>query len=284
MESKTAEVVFITGASSGIGAALAIEYAKQGARLCLFARRGDRLEQIASKCRQHYLDRSASTAAENDRVLICEGDVRQRSDLNKAVAKTRNCFGRIDTVIANAGFSIGGRFEQLSSDDYRQVFETNVFGVIETVYSTFEELKLNRGRIAILGSVNSYVSLPKSSPYCMSKFAVRALADSLYYEFLKYGISVTLICPGLVESEIRRLDTSGRFDPFQIDRVPKWLTMPSDRAARKIVRAVKKRKRELILTIHGRMGIFFIRHWPGFMAPFLKLANGIRWRSEKESL
>ena len=159
------QVVLITGASSGIGAALAREFARQGADLALLARREDRLRGLAREIE-----------AGGHRALALAADVTIDGDVERAVLATRTAFGRIDVAIANAGFGVVGPVERLALDDYRRQFETNVFGVLRTVQATLPSLKATRGRLAILGSVAGYIATPGSSPYSMSKFAVRGLA------------------------------------------------------------------------------------------------------------
>jgi len=168
MNSAHKKVVFITGASSGIGEALAREYYKRGYRLVLCARRMERLTKLSQE-----LGGPGSA-------LALECDVCNEESLKQSVEKTLKHFGQIDVVIANAGFGIAGRFEKLSIEDYRRQFETNVFAVIATVQQTLQSLKKSRGSLVLVGSANSYVSEPKKTPYCMSKFAVKALADGLY--------------------------------------------------------------------------------------------------------
>ncbi|HXD97942.1 MAG TPA: SDR family NAD(P)-dependent oxidoreductase, partial [Candidatus Acidoferrum sp.] len=183
------QVVLITGASSGIGAALAREFARQGADVVLLARRADRLAALAREIE-----------GTGRRALVVTADVTVDGDLDRAVASTEAAFGRLDVVIANAGFGVVGPVESLTLDDYRRQFETNVFGVLRTVQATLTLLKASRGRLVILGSVAGHIATPGSSPYSMSKFAVRALAEALGHELAPTGVSVTLISPGFVES------------------------------------------------------------------------------------
>lgn len=194
------------------------------------------------------------------------------------MASTREAFGRIDVVIANAGFGVVGPVERLTLDDYRRQFETNVFGVLRTVYATVEDLKRTRGRLAILGSVSGHLATPGGSPYAMSKFAVRALAEALRHELRPAGVAVTLISPGFVESEIRLVDNEGRLRTEGRDVVPRWLRMAADPAARKIVTAIERRRREAVITGHGKALVFLQRHAPGLMSALVGL-SGYRGRS-----
>jgi len=243
--------VFITGASSGIGAALARCFAAEGAALILAARRLDKLQEVANSLPQPHA---------GVRVLQC--DVSQDGELETAVERIKRDGGKIDVVVANAGYGVAGKVENLTLDDYRRQFETNVYGVLRTIYATLAELKRTRGQLVIVGSVASYVPQPGVSAYGMSKFAVRALAESLRNELAPSGIAVTLISPGFVDSEIRRVDNHGILHAQAADPVPAWLRVPAERAAREIVDATYKRKRERIVTAHGRALVFVYRHFP----------------------
>jgi len=266
--SNNRKTVLITGASSGIGAALAKEYSQHDFNLILCARREDRLQEVIKEC-------SGSEAV----AVRC--DVTKPEDLQRVVAVGLEKFGTIDIVIANAGFGIHGPVHRLDIEDYRRQFETNIFGVLHTIKATLSSLKESKGRLAIMGSVNSYVSGAIESPYTMSKFAVRALADSLFYELKASGVSTTLICPGAVESEIRRVDKFGKFQEEARDRAPKYLVMPAEVAAKQIYKAIEKRKREIVVTGHAKFLVFVQRHFPWLMGPIMSMMAPKRKKSTK---
>jgi short-subunit dehydrogenase len=249
------QVVLITGASSGIGAALAREFARQGASLVLAARRLDRLEALRAE-----LEQSGSAA----QAVRC--DVTVDGDVERAAAAARDRFGRLDVVVANAGFGVAGPVARLTLADYRRQLETNVFGVLRTVYATLADLRKSRGRLVVMGSVAGHLAAPGGSAYSMSKFAVRALAEALGHELAAEGVSVTLVSPGYVESDIRRTDNRGVVRPDAPDPVPARLVMPAARAARQIVRAVARRRREVVVTGHGKVAVFLQRHLPGLVS------------------
>jgi short-subunit dehydrogenase len=255
--------VFITGASSGIGAALARQFASEGADLVLAARREDKLREV-----------EASLPQPHGTVRRVRCDVTQDGDLEAAVAQV----GKLDIVIANAGFGVAGNVEAITLEDYRRQFETNVFGVLRTFYATLAELKRTRGQLVIIGSVAGYVPQPGTSAYGMSKFAVLALAESLRMELAPQGIAVTLISPGFVASDIRRTDNRGIVHPNARDRIPAWLVVFADRAAREIANAVYRRKRERIVTGHGKAVVFVYRHAPWLVRWFQR--RGIKGRPE----
>lgn len=257
------KVAFITGASSGIGEALAKEFARRGCHLVLTARRLDRLQKLAEELQSP--DRG---------VLFYKVDVSQDGDLEFALKEARAALGKpIDIAVANAGFGVVGSVERLTLDDYRRQFETNVYGVLRTAKTCLPDLKETKGRFAVVGSVNGYVSLPGNSPYGMSKFAVRSLCDSLYHEWRKYGISVTHIAPGFIATEIRRVDNRGVWQSGFKDEVPSFIQMSAESAARKIARAIACRRRERVVTGHGWIFTKIARHVPGFMHFLLKAMN-----------
>jgi short-subunit dehydrogenase len=259
--------VLITGASSGIGAALARELAREGAKLVLMARRHERLEELR-----------AELAAAGAEALVHVGDVTQRADLDAAVALAIERYGRLDMAVANAGFGVVGPLETLNVDDYRRQFETNVFAVLETVKACLPELRKTRGRVVLIGSVAGYISTPHASPYAMSKFAVRAFAHALGPELEPYGVTVTLISPGFIESEIRQVDNRGVHHSRAKDPLPPWLVMPADVAAKKIVAAAYRRRREAIVTLHGKALVWVQRFAPCVLR--LAARRGVRGRAE----
>ena len=252
------KVTLITGASSGIGTALSLEIARQGGDIVLVGRRRERLEKIAREIE-----------AMGRRALAVPGDVTHDGDMEGAVEKTRREFVSIDYVAANAGFGVAGRFEKLTIEDFRRQFETNVFGVLRTIYAARALLIASRGCIAIIGSVNGYIALPRLSAYSMSKFAIHGLADSLRHEMKPHGVDVVLIAPGFVRTEIRHIDKAGVYRSEIKDRVPPWLQISAERAARQIALAMYKRRPVKVIANHAKIAVFLQRHCPRFLSAVL---------------
>ena len=237
--------------------------------MALVARRRDRLEALASEIRQ---------TGRRAPVITC--DVTRDGDLERAAGEARAALGKIDVVVANAGFGVAGTLERLTLDDYRRQFETNVFGVLRTIYATLDDLKKTRGRLVIIGSVSGHLGVPASSAYSMSKFAVHGLAAALGHELARSGVSVTLISPGFVESEIHQVDNHGVWRPSAHSRpIPAALVMATPTAARKIVRAVARRRREVVITGFGKAAVLLQRHVPGLLAAIIR-RFGIKGREE----
>jgi short-subunit dehydrogenase len=253
--------VLITGASSGIGRTLALQLAAAGAQLTLTARRAELLAQLADEIVQLGAARP----------VVSIRDVTRDGDLEQSVDEAVSAFGGLDVVFANAGFGVVGYLERLELSDYRRQFETNIFGVLRTLKASQAEIARRQGNVVIIGSVAGYCATPGNSPYCMSKFAIRALAESIRPEFARVGVSVTLISPGFVASNIRKVDNADRFHAQAPDPIPAWLVLDTDLACRQILRTVANRRAEAIITGHGKLLVAISR-----FAPWILRAAGRR--------
>ncbi len=253
------KVYFITGVSSGIGREVAIQLVAAGNKVFGCARREDRLESLSSEVSDMSGEFSYS---------VC--DVTHKDEIVSAVRKAKDFFGRIDILYANSGFGVAGGFEKLKTDDFKRQFDTNVYGVLDTIYAGLDEVIKNKGSIVLMGSVNSHIAEPKKTPYCMSKFAIKALADGLYWEMKPLGVAVTLISPGIVESEIRQVDKEGIYRAEQKDPAPKKLILDTKTAARQIIRAIEDRVKEKLITNHGKVLVGLNKYLPFAMTPLMK--------------
>jgi len=187
------------------------------------------------------------------------------------VLETVDQRGKLDVVFANAGFGVAGQFAKLSLADYRRQFETNVFGVLRTLYAALPAVTGSGGQLVITGSVAGWVAAPGVSAYAMSKFALRALANSITPELAQRGVALTLLSPGFIESNIRRVDNRGEFHADAPEPLPPWLIVSRAVAVRQILRAVALRRREAIITGHGRVLVAMER-----LAPWVMRAVGRR--------
>ena len=248
------QVVWITGGGSGIGRALALAFADEGATVAVSGRREDRLQQVV----QELEKRGAKGLA-----VRC--DVTDEASVAEAVRKVVRTFGGLDVAVANAGFTVAGRIEKLSAADWRRQLDVNVIGTAMTARYAIPHLRERKGRLALVGSVMSMVSMPGLGAHSASKYAVRAIGQALAVELHGSGVSCTTIFPGYTESEIAQVDNQGRFDASREDRRPKNLIWRTNRAARVMVDAIAKRKREYTFTAHGKAGAFAGRHMPGLV-------------------
>jgi len=248
------QVVWITGGGSGIGRALALAFAKEGAVVAVSGRREERLQEVVQE-----------VEASGAKALAVRCDVTDEASVAEAVQTVVRTFGGLDVAVANAGFSVAGRIEKLSAADWRRQLDVNVIGAAMTARYAIPHLKKRKGRLALVGSVAAMMSAPGVGAYSASKYAVRAIGQVLAVELHGSGVSCTTIHPGYIESEIAQVDNQGRHDPSREDRRPKNLMWPADRAARVMVDAIAKRKREYTFTGHGKVGAFAGRHAPGLV-------------------
>ncbi|MBM4217151.1 MAG: SDR family NAD(P)-dependent oxidoreductase [Gammaproteobacteria bacterium] len=248
------QTILITGASSGIGAGLAREYARRGDRLALVARRLDLLETLRAELR--------ALGAE---VTVHQGDVTRDGEVARVVDDLASRGLGLNVVYANAGFGVAGNVQKLSIDDYQRQFDTNVFGVLRTVKETVPALRARGGQLVLVGSVAGHAASAGMSAYSMSKFAVRALAETLHGDLAPEGIRVTLVSPGFVDSDIRRTNNQGVVQTEAKDPIPAWLRVSTEKAAREIVRGVDRGKAEIVVTGHGKVIVFIARHFPGLL-------------------
>jgi len=250
--------VLVTGASSGIGEELAMQLGVSGARLTLAARRQEELARVAKEI--------VALGLPEPLCVVC--DVARDGDCERAVAEAVARHGSLDVVIANAGFGVIGSFEKLTLEDYQRQFETNVFGVLRTLKAALPEIQKSRGNLAIVGSVSGWTATPQASPYSMSKFAVRAFANAVTPELNGAGVKLTLLSPGFVVSNIRRVDNRGAVHAQAADPVPMWLQMSTEKCARQMLQAVARGQRERIITGHGKLIVVLERFAPWLVRAF----------------
>ncbi len=252
------QVVWITGGGSGIGLACAVEFARQGARVAVSGRREDKLGGAVD-----------AVEAVGGEALAVACDVNDEDACRAAVESIVGQWGRLDVAVANAGFAVAAYASTLTVADWRRQFETNVFGLLNTVYAALPEVEKQRGRLVLLGSVMSYISVPKMAAYAATKAAVRAIGEGLSIDLARAGVSVTTVCPGYVESEIQQVDNAGEFSSDRpVTKSP--LMWPADRAARSIVSAAHARAVIAPITGHARVLIWATRWFPRLSRLLLK--------------
>ena len=260
---------WVTGGGSGIGRALALELARRGADVAISGRREDRLVEVAGEIE-----------ALGRRALPLACDVTDEAAVAHTADAVQHQLGKLDVAIANAGFSVAGSIEQLGADAWRRQLEVNVVGVAMTAKHALPFLRETRGRLALVGSVAAFVPLANNGAYVASKFAVRAIGQTLAIELAGSGVSCTTLHPGFVESEIAKVDNAGSFDASRADPRPKQLMWSAEEAARVMLDAIRQRKREHVFTGHGKVGAFLGQHLPG-LTVFAQTRSGRSRRSKK---
>ena len=239
-----AQKVFITGASSGIGEALAYVYASEGAVLALSARRTDRLGQVADRCREL-----------GGQPHIYTLDVTDQSACQLTAKQFIETAEGIDTVIANAG--VGGKDKLTSGDPehINRILRINILGVTNTVIPFLPTMKEQKsGQVVIISSIAGTRGLIGHGGYSASKAALRVMADSWEYTLRRYSISTTTIYPGWIETEM----TANIKNKM-------WFLMDAETAAKKIIRIINKGKRSYILPWQWNIIVPIMRIIPRWM-------------------
>lgn len=247
------KVVVITGASSGIGEALARKFAAAGSDVVAAARRIERLENLA-----------AELGTEN--FLCVETDVTREEDCRQLVEKSIARFGRIDILINNAGISMRALFEEVDLEVLRRLMEVNFWGTVYCTKYALPWLLKSRGTLAGIISIAGHVGLPGRTGYAASKFAVRGFLDTIRIENLKKGLHVLVVAPGFTASEVRfsALNAQGLRQGESPRNENKM--MSAETCANHIYRAVEKRKRSLVLTfMEGKLTVFLGKWWPSLL-------------------
>ena len=247
------KVVIITGASSGIGRALAKEFAAKGAKLSLGARRTELLEEL----------KQGLTGTE---ILITQTDVSQEADCKALIEGTIKHYGCIDVLINNAGISMRALFEDVDLNVIRQLMDVNFYGTVYCSKYALPYLLKTKGSLVGVISIAGYVGLPGRTGYSASKFAIRGFLDTVRIENLKKGLHVLVAAPGFTASEVRKVALTN--DGSQQGETPRNedKMMSAEECARHIVKAVEKRKRELILTfVEGKLTVFLGKFFPSLL-------------------
>ena len=248
-------VVLITGASSGIGRALALELGRRGARLVLTARRGEELLRLSEE-----IERAGGEA------LPLPADVRDAAALQGVVGSVLGRWGRVDVLVANAGMSSTTAGTRLNAGEVGDVITINVLGVVNSVAAVLPSmLERGAGHLVAISSLASYRGMPKSGAYSASKAAVSTFFESLRVDLRRSNIDVTTIHPGFIRTPM----TEGRKK-----KLP-FLLEPDDAACR-IVRAIERRARTYAFPWQLATLVRVIRHLPG--AVYDRLASNTNFR------
>jgi short-subunit dehydrogenase len=255
------KVIIITGASSGIGKALAIECAARGAKLSLGARNSEQLKVISEQLKAN----SEKLFPVKCEILTTMTDVTNEMDCKNLIDRTIDKFGRIDILVNNAGISMRALFEEVDLKVIHQVMDTNFWGTVNCSKYALPYLLNAKGSLVGISSVAGFKGLPGRTGYSASKFAMHGFLDVVRMENMKKGLHVLLACPGFTASNIRNLSltkdgTSQGETPLNEDKL-----MPADIVARHICNAIEKRKRTLILTTEGKMTVLLNKFFPSFM-------------------
>ncbi len=248
------KVCIITGASSGIGKALAFELADQKAKIVLAARNEQELNTIKSQIEKSGIE-----------ILVVKTDVSIEAECKNLVEQTLNRFHKIDVLINNAGISMRAVFEDVDLIVLKKLMDINFWGTVYCTKYALPFLLESKGSLTGVSSIAGYKGLPGRTGYSASKFAMQGFLEVLRIENLKKDLHVLIACPGFTASNIRNtaLAKDGSMQgesPRNEDKM-----MQADEVAKKIVRAIQKRENSIILTSQGKMTVMLNKFFPKFM-------------------
>jgi dehydrogenase/reductase SDR family member 7B len=245
------KVIIITGASSGIGQALAKQAVKYEMRVVLAARNLEMMEQLAK-----------AEKWDQERFLIVKTDVSNEKDCKNMVELAIKRFDRIDILVNNAGLSMRALFEGINLDVLKQLMDVNFWGTVYCSYYALPWLLKSSGSLVGVSSIAGYKGLPARTGYSASKFAIHGLLESIRIENLKKGLHVLIACPGFTSSNIRK--TALGPDGSNQEESPRDENkmMTADEVAYYIIKAISKRKRTLVLTRQGKLTVLLNKLFP----------------------
>jgi len=244
--------IILTGASEGIGRALALELAARGARVALAARDRERLETLAQECRTR-----------GGEALAIPTDVTNQQDLEWLVNESVKTFGGLDAVIHNAGITMWSRFDALADFSiFERLMEVNYLAPVRLTALALPHLKNSRGLIVAVASLAGLTGVPERSGYAASKHAMVGFFDSLRIELAGTGVDVSVIAPDFVVSEIHKRAIGPDGEPLGASPMMQSKIMTAEQCATRIVRAMEKRQRLLLMSTRGKLG-----RWLKLMAP-----------------
>ena len=247
-------VVVVTGASQGIGRALCLELAPQGPRLVLAARDEAALEAAASACRER-----------GAQALVIPTDVTDEKACRRLVTRTVDELGSLDVLVNNAGIGMISRLDEVEDlSIYERLMRVNFLGSVYPTAVALPHLRKSRGQIVAVSSLAGLTGVPLRTGYAATKHAQVGFFDSLRIELRGTGVSVTVIAPYYVQSEIRHRAVGGDGQPLPESPVQEAEVMTAEECARQMVRAMETRQRMLVMTLKGRLG-----RWVRLIAPEL---------------
>ncbi|MEO1654760.1 MAG: SDR family oxidoreductase [Bacteroidota bacterium] len=248
------KVVIITGASSGIGKALAFEFGRQGAQVVITGRNSEKLEATTQSLTQEGIQLQAIVA-----------DVSKEVDNQRMIQETVDRFGKIDVLINNAGISMRALFEDLDIEVIKKVMDINFYGTLFATKAALPHILAQKGSIVGVSSIAGYRGLPGRTGYSASKFAMHGFLESLRTELLKKDVHILLACPGFTQSNIRNAALTK--DGSHQGETPRdeAKMMSAEEVASRIYKAVLHRKRDLVLTRQGKITVLMNKILPAWM-------------------
>ncbi|MBS1771860.1 MAG: SDR family oxidoreductase [Bacteroidetes bacterium] len=249
MYSLKDKIVVITGASSGIGRALAIEAYNRGAKISVCARNLDKLKE--------------AIAIQSDNVLYHQVDVSKETDCELFINTTLSKFNHIDVLINNAGISMRALFEDADIKVIKELMDINFWGSVFCTKYAITSIREHKGVIASISSIAGFRGLPARTGYSASKFALQGFMEGLRTELLKTGAHVMWVCPGFTSSNIRNVARSADGNAQGETPLSEDKLMTAEECARITIDGIEKRKRTIVMTSQGKLTVLLNKLLPG---------------------
>ena len=257
------KVVVITGASSGIGEASAVKFAKKNAKVVLVARRKEKLLQLQKKISKY-----------TDSILVCQCDVSNKLQVKEMCNIVLDTFGQIDVLVNNAGFVIYGRVLELSIEEIESQMETNYFGMIYCTKNFLPHMiEQGTGHVVNVASVGASFGIPGVASYCATKFAMLGFSEGVKHELSGTGVDVTVVSPIGVDTPL--------FDhpSFENFTRPTMTTLSPETVANAVLKAANSSRLEIVVPSVARVGIWAKQNFPYFINPII--GNSFRKKLDK---
>ncbi len=249
----------VTGASSGIGAAISEHLARNGARLFLTGRNPEALARVADRC--------------PNTPTFLPGDLTEPGHRQHLAQQVKDVLGGLDLLVNNAGISMNARFEELDPTVIRRIFEINFFAAAELTQLLLPPLIEARGRIVVVSSVTGLVGTPTRTAYAASKHALHGLFSGLRVELRSRGVSVTVACPGYVATPIRVRAVLADGSLQGHDQAAGRKMLSADEVARRTLHAAARRRRIVLMGTETRLAKIFSIVAPGLLDLILERAT-----------
>ncbi len=249
------KIVIITGASSGIGKAMAIEFASRGANLVLAARQYVALCELTESLIKQY----------NIQAVAVQCDVSVEEDCEQLIKQSLLTFGKIDILVNNAGISMRALFKDADLKVLKTVMDVNFWGTVYCTKYALPHILKTKGSIVGISSIAGYKGLPGRIGYSASKFAVNGFLDSLRIENLKTGVHIMTACPGFTASNIRNTALAKDGSQQGESSLDEEKIMTAEEVAKRIADGIENRSRTLIMTTQGKLTVLLSKFFPAWL-------------------
>lgn len=253
------KIVWIIGASSGIGESLAYEFCNEGAKVILSSRNQIELEKVKQNCN-----------SDKESVFVLPLDITQENEIRDKTEMALSLFGRIDYLILNTGIVARDFVQNIDLSIDRKIMETNYFGAVALTKLILPAMiNSNSGHIVVISSLSGKYGVPKLSAYAASKHALHGFFDSLRSEVSKQNIKITIIIPGFINTSIIKKGMDGKGNQYNKNLSVNEKGMSSQKCALKMIQAIKKEKQEVLIGGIEVWSVYLHRFFPKLFKSFI---------------